>query len=778
MSKIVQIVDDKGEFHTSDLVECVKRSGIEDAGRKYTVVAIMGPQSSGKSTLLNHVFGTKFEEMDALEGRSQTTRGIWLAPSPKLSDPQTLVMDLEGSDGRERGEDDTSFERQSALFALATADVLLVNMWAKDVGREFGSGKPLLKTIFQINLKLFRPSPGARRTVLLFVFRDRTRTPLEKLRETWEGDLQRMWDSIAKPAEYELSGIEEFFDMQYAALSNYEERPEDFQAESTLLRRNFSDEAQDGEGYLRPSDDKLPGDALALSMEKVWEVIRDNKDLNLPAHRVMVANIRCQEIAREIFESLRASSEWMNLESEAQEDLVPEFGIRLEQLLQSTFKSYDDEARYFDVNVSSERRSILENDLKALFEPAFNCQISLAVSLALQYFEESMQLWSEGSIADNAPFIEIASSKASVAMNKFGKYLEDILVPSIQWTGEEAREKLLRDINSHQAHLRSQSISKALKSAQKQVRDGVSNESMPLLEYPPANLWDRLNAIVCRETTSATSTLLQKTLEFGINAEEELELKNQIESAADERLFSNVREAANTVLPRMKDRFSDVFQKDSSGMPRTWTPSLDVPKIALEARSKASKILGQLCIARSLSNKTHSIEKTSEQQEFVEQAIMKLATGEVDKDNLSDRTEQSSQQEFDIFSASEWPHIPEDNVLITPSQARTIWRQFVSDSALMVQQAMGTQQANRLAQNRMPPIWAMIAMIVLGFDEAIAVIRNPLLLLFIVVLLAFMKTLYEKLEVRKCSIPLIKFASVDIGWILNKKYFYILHGVF
>ncbi len=63
-------------------------------------------------------------------------------------------MDLEGSDGRERGEDDTSFERQSALFALAASDVMLINMWAKDIGRESGSGKPLLKTIFQARLFL------------------------------------------------------------------------------------------------------------------------------------------------------------------------------------------------------------------------------------------------------------------------------------------------------------------------------------------------------------------------------------------------------------------------------------------------------------------------------------------------------------------------------------------------------------------------------------------------------------------------------------------------
>lgn len=88
--------------------------------------------------------------MDAMSGRSQTTKGIWMCKSPKLAgDINTLVMDLEGCDGRERGEDDTNFERQSALFALAVADVLLVNVWCHDIGREHGSGKPLLRTIFQ-----------------------------------------------------------------------------------------------------------------------------------------------------------------------------------------------------------------------------------------------------------------------------------------------------------------------------------------------------------------------------------------------------------------------------------------------------------------------------------------------------------------------------------------------------------------------------------------------------------------------------------------------------
>lgn len=88
--------------------------------------------------------------MDALKGRSQTTKGIWLARGPKIEERLTLVCDLEGSDGRERGEDDTTFEKQSALFALAVSDVLLINLWCHDIGREQGSGKPLLKTILQV----------------------------------------------------------------------------------------------------------------------------------------------------------------------------------------------------------------------------------------------------------------------------------------------------------------------------------------------------------------------------------------------------------------------------------------------------------------------------------------------------------------------------------------------------------------------------------------------------------------------------------------------------
>lgn len=73
---------------------------------------------------------------------------------------------------------------------------------------------PCTLLITQVNLKLFTPAPGKRRTVLLFVFRDRTKTPLDKMIEIWEADLARMWDAIAKPTQYTDSTFGDFFEVQ------------------------------------------------------------------------------------------------------------------------------------------------------------------------------------------------------------------------------------------------------------------------------------------------------------------------------------------------------------------------------------------------------------------------------------------------------------------------------------------------------------------------------------------------------------------------------------
>ena len=109
------------------------------------------------------LFGTQFSVMAETE-RRQTTKGIWLSKNKREKGGQgdnavaiadnVLVMDVEGTDGRERGEDQ-DFERKSALFALATSEVLIVNIWEHQVGLYQGANMGLLKTVFEVNLQLF-----------------------------------------------------------------------------------------------------------------------------------------------------------------------------------------------------------------------------------------------------------------------------------------------------------------------------------------------------------------------------------------------------------------------------------------------------------------------------------------------------------------------------------------------------------------------------------------------------------------------------------------------
>ena len=61
------------------------------------VVGIVGPQSSGKSSLFNRAFATSFHVMDMDRGYSQTTKGAMLAEKDGL-----VLLDMEGSDSRER----------------------------------------------------------------------------------------------------------------------------------------------------------------------------------------------------------------------------------------------------------------------------------------------------------------------------------------------------------------------------------------------------------------------------------------------------------------------------------------------------------------------------------------------------------------------------------------------------------------------------------------------------------------------------------------------------
>ena len=55
MTTVLQVVDDDGEYQEQAVEAFLRDQQLDAAGVNYQIIAIMGPQSSGKSTLMNAV---------------------------------------------------------------------------------------------------------------------------------------------------------------------------------------------------------------------------------------------------------------------------------------------------------------------------------------------------------------------------------------------------------------------------------------------------------------------------------------------------------------------------------------------------------------------------------------------------------------------------------------------------------------------------------------------------------------------------------------------------
>ena len=105
---------------------------------------------------------------------------------------------MEGTDSKERGEENTAFEKKTSLFSLALSEILIINVNAKDIGCLKASNFSLLKFVLELNLQLFQRKKTSK-TLLLFTVRDWCEdTPQSIIKEQLGKDMTNIWAEISK----------------------------------------------------------------------------------------------------------------------------------------------------------------------------------------------------------------------------------------------------------------------------------------------------------------------------------------------------------------------------------------------------------------------------------------------------------------------------------------------------------------------------------------------------------------------------------------------------
>ncbi|KAL3720857.1 hypothetical protein ACJRO7_005634 [Eucalyptus globulus] len=658
-----QLIDGDGVFNVDGLENFIKEVKLRECGLSYAVVSIMGPQSSGKSTLLNHLFRTNFREMDAFKGRSQTTKGIWLAKGADI-EPCTLVMDLEGTGGRERGEDNTAFEKQSALFALAVSDIVLINMWCHDIGRERAANKPLLKTVFQVMMRLFSP----RKTTLLFVIRDKTRTPLENLEPVVREDVQKIWDNVPKPQAHKETPLSEFFNVEVTALSSYEEKEEQFKEQVAILRQWFFHSIAPG-GLVGDRTGVVPASGFSFSAQQMWKDIKENKDLHLPAHEVMVATVRCEEIAHQKYSSFTENEDWGSIEEALH--LGPVFGKKVSSSIEACLSGYDSEAVYFDESVRSSKQKQLEEKLLQLVKPAFQSVLEHIGCETLDKFKEAF----DKALNGGKQFSMAAHDCTQSYVALFDKGCADAVIEKAKWDTSRAREKLRHDIDAHVASVCAAKLSELTKAYKAKLNVALSGQVETHLEEADNETWSDIRELISHETRLAVTGFSGALSGFELDEQRKENMLSAIKDHARGIVEAKARERAGRVLALMKARFTTLFRPDAGSM---WTGREDIEEINKRARSASLKLLSVMAAVR-LDDERDNIEKT------LSVALL---------DTRSTATD-GSITTVDPLASNTWEGIPSSKTLITPARCKLLWKQFVGKTRRIVTLAKSAQEANR-----------------------------------------------------------------------------------
>ncbi|XP_076896400.1 protein ROOT HAIR DEFECTIVE 3-like [Bidens hawaiensis] len=708
------LIDGDGTMNVAGLEKFMKEVKLSECGLSYAIVSIMGPQSSGKSTLLNHLFHTNFKEMDAFKGRSQTTKGIWMARCTGI-EPCTVVMDLEGTDGRERGEDDTAFEKQSALFALAVSDIVLINMWCHDIGREHAANKPLLKTVFQVMTRLFSP----RKTTTIFVIRDKTRTPLENLEPVLREDIQKIWDSVPKPDAHKETPLSAFFNIEVVALSSYEEKEDQFKEQVANLRQRFQQSIAPG-GLAGDRQGVVPASGFCFSAEQIWKVIKENRDLDLPAHKVMVATVRCEEIANEKYAAFSKNKDWCEIEEVVQSQLVPEFGNKISVLLDTCFAGYDDEAAFFEEGVRNCKRKQLTEKLLLLVEPAYQSTLQHMRSGTLEKFTKAF----EDALSKGQGFQQASHDCTISAMKSFDEQCKGAIIKQADWDTTKVRVKVSQDIESHIADVRNAKLSDLIALYESNLKNALHGPVQALLEGAAADTWPAIRKLLKSETKTSLSKFSKALAGFEMDEDAKQNLLSTLECYAIDVVEGKAKEEAGKVIHSMKERFTTIFNHDNDLMPRTWTAKEDIRAINKSARTSALKLLAVLAAIR-LEDYGDRIETT-------------LVQALADPTNAPDKNSNLQNP----LATSKWDKIPDFKTLITPVQCKTLWNQFQKETEYAVTQAITAQKANKQNGSWLPPPWAILALFVLGFDEFMTLLRNPLYVLVLFVGFLLVKALW------------------------------------
>jgi protein SEY1 len=126
-------------------------------------------------------------------------------------------------------------------------------------------------------------------------------TPAEVIKDQLSGDMQTIWREIAKPSEFATSPMSQFFDVDFHLFSHFRYEKSKFIEQIADLRQKLTNKSHPGYLWNQSYITDVPADGFDIYAKNIWDVVKDNRDLDLPSQKEMLALFRCGEISDKVY---------------------------------------------------------------------------------------------------------------------------------------------------------------------------------------------------------------------------------------------------------------------------------------------------------------------------------------------------------------------------------------------------------------------------------------------------------------------------------------------
>lgn len=718
----IQVIDEKKAFNRS-ILDYLRTRGSGD----YRIVSVFGSQSTGKSTLLNHLFNTNFDVMDEVN-RQQTTKGIWLAHSPGVShhgaissEENILVMDVEGTDGRERGEDQ-DFERKAALFALATSEVLIVNLWETQVGLYQGANMGLLKTVFEVNLSLFgraKAHNNDHKVLLLFVIRDHVGvTPQSSLAATISQDLLQIWDSLNRPAEVAHLRFHDFFDLAFHTLGHKVLQPDKFAADIRLLGNRFADSSDEKFLFKPCYHHDIPLDGWPMYAESCWAQIDSNKDLDLPTQQILVAKFKCDEIAAQCFDEFDARH--VELEKAAVEATASgnvdckEVGLTLADLRDEALENYDLLASKYNPSVYEQKRETLAARINAKLLDVFAVYSKHLLAASVRVFSAGLSKKPR-----SGTFVETVQALTVSVLDEFAAQLA-LLSLQGDLDSRPYLENLQESVELIVSKQQTAELNALVGKFLKKLNNGLSTTILDEIAGPSDHTWNHILQKF-HDLSAAALSKYQSGEHFDFALGTDPQLNDAAVRTFEFRSWDLLSDlihkyiSKDNLLSILKERFDDKFRYDENGLPKLYQNTRELEGYFGEAKTHAMKVFPILTFAKMFDG-TELVPKYDVRSRALKKRYETVAVHTEEEEYVEDSDDDEGDQCFaEIVSEKE-------KAEILSKFKREADAKFVETKRSIMQ--LVTQI----------PYYIYLIIVVLGWNEFMAIVRNPFFFTLLIVL--------------------------------------------